>query len=127
VVGSVDTLNLRVAVMNDGDPAHNTHLVITLPSLPNSMPKGCKDITTDSQLAVQVDCETANPLRRGARHIFLFGLDAEKSVAPDASNLTASVRINTATDNENLNTLLELSLPLSVEADVEVYGYLKLA
>lgn len=108
--------------MNDGDPAHNTHLVINLPSLPNSMPKGCKDITKGSQVAV--DCEAANPLRSGTRHIFLFGLDAAKIVAPDATNLTASIKINTATDNANLNTSSELFLPLSIEADVTVYGYL---
>jgi hypothetical protein len=125
VVGSLETLNLRVALINDGDPAHHTHLVITLPTLPNSMPVGCKEITNSSQVAVQVECEAANPLRRETPHIFLFGLDAETSAA-DTTHLNASVKINTATDNENFNTLSELSLPLSLEADVEVYGYLKL-
>lgn len=122
MVGSLETLYLRVVVSNEGDPAHNTQLIITLPNSPISMPVGCMEITNDSQ--VQVECDAANPLRRAGSHVFTFGIDAEKTAAAEAKNLNVSAEIRSVTINENFRSSSVLSLPLSFEADVEVFGYI---
>jgi Integrin alpha len=124
VVGSLETLNLKVSVANDGDPAHNTHLVLTLPTSPNSIPMGCKEITNGSQDQVRIECEVANLLRNGAQQVFPFAIDAEKS-AKGATSLKATAKVDSATQNQNVNSSFELLLPLSFEADVEIYGYLQ--
>lgn len=123
MIGSLEVLSLEVTLSNEGDPAYNPHLVITLPSEPRALPMNCEKVANSPK--VQVKCEAANPLRDGNHQSFKFEIETEKS-SVNTTILTASAQINTATRNVNLNSSSEISLPLSFKADVTVFGYVKL-
>jgi Integrin alpha len=118
VIGSAESINLKVTLTNTGDPSFNTKLLITLPSVPVNMPRSCQDVTNGTETVHYLECDAGNPLKANTKRDFVF------LVNMGTSNINVQASLTSATPFANPNTASSsLALPLLTHADVTVYGY----
>jgi hypothetical protein len=121
VIGSAESMTLKVTLTNTGDPSFNTKLVITLPNLPVTMPPRCQDMENGTETVHHLECDAGNPLKANTRRDCVFLINIGTSNIKD---IDVHAALTSATPFANPNTASSsISLPLLSQADVTVYGY----
>ncbi|CAM9438455.1 unnamed protein product [Lampetra planeri] len=110
LVGQHKGLALNVSVRNIGDDAHETHLLLVLPS--GLSYRGYRHIWGSSQPlcllssnASVVDCELGNPLKRG-HQVLLYLILSTEGVTKDTLELSSSLQLTTTSEQEGLEPVI---------------------
>lgn len=113
LVGQHKGLALNVSVRNMGDDAHETHLLLVLPS--GLSYRGYRHIWGSSQdvqplcllssNASVVDCELGNPLKRG-HQVLLYLILSTEGVTKDTLELSTSLQLTTTSEQDGLEPVI---------------------
>jgi len=113
-------VTLKITLTNTGDPAFNTKLYVTVPSLPISMPVTCRDATNGTEILVE--CDGGNPLKNNTRRDFEFRFEIQGAIVTAKSiNISANVKSGTPLENPKLPSS-GVFLPLVSQAGITVFG-----
>uniref|UniRef100_S4RR32 Integrin subunit alpha 6 n=1 Tax=Petromyzon marinus TaxID=7757 RepID=S4RR32_PETMA len=126
LVGQHKGLALNVSLRNMGDDAHETHLLLALPS--GLSYRGYRQIWGSSQdvqplcllssNASVVDCELGNPLRRG-HQVLLYLILSTEGVTKDMLELSSTLQLTTTSEQEGLEPVIA-KVKVLLEMDIVI-------
>ncbi|KAG8233201.1 hypothetical protein J437_LFUL008964 [Ladona fulva] len=126
VIGSSDSIQLKVLLKNTGDPAFLSYTNITFPSVIPliRVPKNCKEISIASNTSDinGLQCEMGNPLGPYITKELILQFDT-KNIPTNSDQITFN--INSGSTGEELemdDNIKEVILPLRAVSDISISG-----
>ncbi|XP_023718571.1 integrin alpha-9 isoform X3 [Cryptotermes secundus] len=122
VIGSKSELELKIGLVNTGEPAYMAGVNITIP-FPVELAKGHMDCQESSLLhGLQLNCYLGNPLRSGNQKELTVHLDMS-GVKVGTEYLTFNISAYTKSKDKNLHeNFQQLHLNLTTDANISILG-----
>ncbi|XP_071441778.1 integrin alpha-PS3-like isoform X2 [Hetaerina americana] len=126
VIGSIDTMKMKVVVRNTGDPAFLSQTNITFPSLAPliRIPKNCKELPFHNGTVemITLQCEMGNPLPSKEKKELLLDFDM-KNIPPGTKQISFNISSGSVGEElDGVDNIQEIKLPLQTIPDLSITG-----
>ncbi|XP_046403022.1 integrin alpha-PS3-like isoform X2 [Ischnura elegans] len=126
VIGSTDSVQMKVLVRNSGDPAFLSQTNITFPRVTPliRIPKNCEELVflNGTLEMVTLKCEMGNPLAANEKKELVLEFDT-KNIQPGTDHITFNISSGSAGEEvDGVDNIQEIQLPLKTVSDLSILG-----
>ncbi|KAL2744661.1 integrin alpha-8-like isoform X1 [Vespula maculifrons] len=124
IIGSSSNLKLIIDIHNNGEPAYQTQVHISIPNPLSlaSIPPACMESSWTNKYILQVICDVGNPLTNATNETMILELDTSK-VRFDVKSLELYANITTQSEEINdLNKNYTMTIYFDIDVDIAIAG-----